>query len=51
MKKKFRVEKINIVDDNLEFSLIKIRVTLFKKVVFSYSYKPKTSIKEPLKYI
>lgn len=51
MKNKFKVEKINIINDNLDFTAIKIRISLFKKVVFSYSYKPKNTFKNPLKYI
>ena len=51
MKKLIIVEKINIINDNLDFTAVKIRISLFKKVVFSYSYKPKNRFKNPLKYI
>ncbi len=51
MKKIFRVEKINIINDNLDFTAVKIRILLFKKVVFYYYYKPKNRFKNPLKYI
>jgi hypothetical protein len=51
MKKIFRVEKVNIIDNNLDFTAVKIRILVFKKVVFSYSYKPKNRFKNPLKYI
>ena len=51
MKKIFRVEKVNIINDHLEFSAVKTRILLFNKVVFSFSKKPKTAFKNNLKYI
>ena len=51
MRNIFSIEKVNIINDNLEFTKVKIRILLFKKVVFRYSFKPKNSFKNPLKYI
>ena len=51
MKQIFRVEKVNIINDNLEFSAVKTRIVFFNKVVFSFSKSKKTEFKNNLKYI
>ncbi|MBE7696880.1 hypothetical protein [Tenacibaculum finnmarkense] len=49
MKNIFKVEKVNIVSSNLDSLQVKIRISIFNKIVFSYFLGAETSFKNHLK--
>lgn len=51
MKNIFRVEKVNIINENLDFTAVKTRVVFLNKIIFCLHRSKKTEFKNPLKYI
>lgn len=41
MKQIFRIEKVNCMSENLDFTAVQLRVKLFNKVVFKFLFAPK----------